>query len=446
MRRCATTFRVDLSPHGDNADGTRILSFSVGHRYLPVKGRPGRIETPVGAMQLPPLPPAFDALLMTLPLPVRSAIERANKIDGDAAAVLGALGHAGVLAERVISSDGEVLAIAHRPMLAKTADQLCQDGQVRLHESAFMRRGDIGWTIYRADTAAYIEINSATTDIGRLSRTLDTVGLTAVETLLLDNELLVNTTEDTARENAWEFQDALLHAVSVHGEATATGYGTRPRPGTSVVKQDCRGAGSRLPQRQRSTPPLHEVLVDRRSCRTFAAEPLSTSALVSVLDLALRSRSARLSGSRDVVFHSYPSAGALDEITTLVASTGPVAGVSLYRHKDHELQQLDDSTQRAHRVIEVLCAPCGIATPLPCTALVFVADYAVMAAKYASIAYANILRDVGCVYQTVSLAATAIGAGSCAVGGGWGRLEKRTLAEFLGGGVVVGAMVLGVPS
>ncbi|WP_133056434.1 SagB/ThcOx family dehydrogenase [Mycobacterium decipiens] len=380
---------------------------------------------------------------MRLPLPSPLATGGFAAIGPEAVAVIAALGRSRIVEEQVLSGDGRVLAIAHCPTLA-TASQRTR--QVRLHESVFLRRGRIGWTLYRADGAPHVDIEPSAVDFARLIGAPEASDLTAVERLLLDNGLLIDLTGHAERKPVWEFHDELLHSVSVHGAATAIAYGARRE--ASLPQAPLNGTGSNinthpLPEPEACTTPLDEVFVKRRSCRVFSAEPLSASALATILGLALRSHSAHVANTGDMVRHSYPSAGALDEITTVVASTGPFAGVSIYRHAQHRLEILQDSTVRARELIETLCAPCGIIKPLPCIGLVFAADYAVMAAKYASIAYANILRDVGAVYQTVSLAATAVGAGSCIVGGGWGQLERQSVAGLHENQVVVGGMVLG---
>jgi SagB-type dehydrogenase family enzyme len=102
-------------------------------------------------------------------------------------------------------------------------------------------------------------------------------------------------------------------------------------------------------------------------------------------------------------------------------------------------------SELAHTVVQALAARTGEHQVLPAAALVFAADYRRMAWKYESISYATILRNVGCVYQTVSIAASVLGVGVCAIGGGWGALASGGLGAVLNDRAIVGAMVLGVP-
>jgi SagB-type dehydrogenase family enzyme len=63
--------------------------------------------------------------------------------------------------------------------------------------------------------------------------------------------------------------------------------------------------------------------------------------------------------------------------------------------------------------------------------------------KYESIAYALILKHVGVVYQTMYLAATAMGLAACAVGGGDADLFARAVGVPYAAESSVGEFLLG---
>jgi len=59
--------------------------------------------------------------------------------------------------------------------------------------------------------------------------------------------------------------------------------------------------------------------------------------------------------------------------------------------------------------------------------LIVTARFQRLSWKYESIAYATVLKDVGVLYQTMYLVATAMGLAPCAVGGGNADLAARIL-------------------
>jgi len=85
----------------------------------------------------------------------------------------------------------------------------------------------------------------------------------------------------------------------------------------------------------------------------------------------------------------------------------------------------------------------------PQVLLVIAARFDRLMWKYAEIAYAGILKDAGCLLQTLYLAATATGLAPCAVGGGDSELfarlahtnyyEETSVAEFIVGSRPEGA-------
>jgi SagB-type dehydrogenase family enzyme len=172
--------------------------------------------------------------------------------------------------------------------------------------------------------------------------------------------------------------------------------------------------------------------------------------LGSLLGLALRTHSVTpLSPTEYYALHPYPSGGARDEITTLVAHARDEKGeafLSSYLNREHKLFRYCQSQEQALETIEVLSAVCQVGKPGPGVALLFAADYERMGSKYEAIAYATILRNVGAIYQTVCLVAEALGLAACAVGGGWGRLERQTLSAYLANQVIVGGILVGIPA
>src|SRR5205085_2005764 len=63
--------------------------------------------------------------------------------------------------------------------------------------------------------------------------------------------------------------------------------------------------------------------------------------------------------------------------------------------------------------------------------------------KYSALSYALTLKNVGVLYQSVYLAATAMGLGACALGGGDSALFARTAGLDRHAESSVGEMLLG---
>jgi SagB-type dehydrogenase family enzyme len=77
--------------------------------------------------------------------------------------------------------------------------------------------------------------------------------------------------------------------------------------------------------------------------------------------------------------------------------------------------------------------------------LILATRFARVAWKYESIAYALTLKHVGVVYQTMYLAATAMGLAPCAIGGGDADLFARAAGIDYCTETSVGEFLLGSP-
>ncbi len=171
------------------------------------------------------------------------------------------------------------------------------------------------------------------------------------------------------------------------------------------------------PQIQLPTPDeglkatLGEALVQRRSVRRFSDEALTRRELSNLL-WAAQGVTGR---SRDVMFRTAPSAGALYPIETYV-SVQRLAQISngLYHYVvgDHALERLTDKGLGAQ-----LAAAALDQQMVERAALVFIwsAVFSRGKWKYAQRAYRYLYLDAGHIAQNVALAAVALGLGSCQI-------------------------------
>ncbi len=181
-----------------------------------------------------------------------------------------------------------------------------------------------------------------------------------------------------------------------------------------------------LEKLQVEDPPLSWVMGHRRSVREYGA-PLSVCGNGEFLY-----RVARIQDEQDVVIQTphgsmpmavasrpYPSGGALYELefyAAIAACDGLDRG-GVLRARDHGLIRICGSSDEYVRLLRDAADAAGIADDTV-QVLLIVAAGPRISWKYASIAYALILKHVGVVYQSMYLAATAMSLAPCALGCG----------------------------
>jgi len=156
---------------------------------------------------------------------------------------------------------------------------------------------------------------------------------------------------------------------------------------------------------------LWRVLATRRSMRRFQAAPLALAELSQLL-WAAQGITKRTEGYG---FRAAPSAGALYPVETYLvihSVAGVEPGVYHYAVETHELEQLRSGDYR----LEVAAAALdqGMAAQAS-VVFVWTAVFARSKWKYHQRAYRYVYLDAGHIAAHVSLAAVALGLGSCQV-------------------------------
>jgi SagB-type dehydrogenase family enzyme len=261
--------------------------------------------------------------------------------------------------------------------------------------------------------------------------------------------------------DAWEFHDLLFHARSRRGRCDAPSGATyrlagqmelppavKPAPAGEL----CLLSRPDLEKLQVEDPPLTWVMGHRRSVREYGARPLSARQLGEFLY-----RVARIQDEQDAVIQTphgpmpmaiasrpYPSGGALYELefyAAVAACDGLDPGLYYYEPRDHGLIRIGGSSPEINGLLRDAADSAGIPEDTVQVLLVLTARVPRISWKYASIAYALILKHVGVVYQSMYLAATAMGLAPCALGCGdsdaFGRAagtdyyDETSVGEFL---------------
>ncbi len=267
----------------------------------------------------------------------------------------------------------------------------------------------------------------------------------------------------------WEFHDLLFHARSRRGRS-GTGYGATYRLAGQLAPPPALKPAEHgemhdlfrpdLERLRREDPPLAWVQERRRSIRDFDAGcPITDRQLGEFLFRVARVRDRRQvevpaeRGPVAMEFTSrpYPAGGALYELEVYAvvgACAGLAPGLYHYDPAGHRLVRRSGPTPEVAALLRDAGESTGARADNLQVLLVLAARFARVAWKYESIAYALTLKHVGVVYQTMYLAATAMGLAACAVGGGDADLfahaagtdyvAETSVGEFLLGSVAPG--------
>ncbi len=269
--------------------------------------------------------------------------------------------------------------------------------------------------------------------------------------------------EDPALQT-WAFHDLLFHARSRQGRSDAPYGGTyrlagrlppppalQPAPGGEaheLYRPD-------LERLEREDPPLARVQERRRSVREYDAErPLTDRQLGEFLFRVARVRDRReleVPTPRgpvrmDFAARPYPAGGGLYELEVYAAvqtCANLAPGLYHYDPVRHCLVRVCGRTAEVAGLLRDAAESTGTPEDALQVLLILAARYPRIAWKYESIAYALTLKHVGVVYQTMYLAATAMGLAPCAVGGGDADLFARAAGTDYCGETSVGEFLLG---
>lgn len=259
-----------------------------------------------------------------------------------------------------------------------------------------------------------------------------------------DDDLL--TEEHDPLLSQWEFQDLLLHTRSRTVRPDEARGGTyrfaHVRAAPPALKHSAVVGGEQSATRQialerpdlalliAEDPPLARVMEERSSRRRLG--PLTARQLGEFLYRTMRVRGVG-SVVEQALHHPtasrpYPSAGGLYELTAYLAidaCEGIPRGLYRYDPVQHGLQLVASPGADVDRLLRE-AGRAGAMTTRPPVLVILVADFRRLSWKYEGIAYALTLKDVGVLYQSMQLAATAMGLGSCPLGAGDSELFART--------------------
>lgn len=237
----------------------------------------------------------------------------------------------------------------------------------------------------------------------------------------------------------WDFHDLLMHTRSRSGRHDEPLGALSPHRGRidplPAVVPPRRGAleiDLPRPGPWTNSVPVAEAVEQRRSIRDYSDTPLTVDELAAFLYRAFRDR-ARFDpvdhGQESKVSRPYPSGGGLYEhelYLTVRRCDGVDPGIYHYDALGHRLELLTDRHESARAMLAVAAAATGHPAS-PDVLLTLTARFQRVSWRYRSIAYANVLRTTGAIYQTMYLVATDLDLAPCALGNGDADLAARVL-------------------
>lgn len=252
----------------------------------------------------------------------------------------------------------------------------------------------------------------------------------------------------------WEFHDLLFHNRSRQGRhdyPMGAGFRFKDRlPAQPAVRPNrWRANAVALPRPDlerlaASDPPFTAILEQRRSVRAHDAfRPLSLQQLAEFLFRTARIRFRYPTEIGEFTSRPYPSGGASYEFELYVTANqcaGLPRGFYFYDPEAHALSLV----QPANEDMEGLLDDAYVSAAGQCRPQVLItiaSRFQRVSWKYSGIAYAAQLKNVGVLYQTFYLVATAMNLAGCALGLGnaarFGRLagadyfQEGSIGEFM---------------
>jgi SagB-type dehydrogenase family enzyme len=259
---------------------------------------------------------------------------------------------------------------------------------------------------------------STADELARAGMPIGTQGLTKlVELGLVESDACG--TEGASRGGVWDPLELAVHRRTAFG-------GVRPAASGSPSPRRERPAPSAIELPLPATPlnaSLGDVLTSRRTLRAYAARALRLEELSSFLHHAAQSVEADL--------RPYPTAGARSELEVYVVANdvdGLQPGAYHYDPHCHRLTRLRGRDAHQAQLVEAMhAATGGSLSGDPPVILLITAVFERIMARYRQLGLSLIYKDVGGLFQTFYLVATAMGLAPCAIGGGQERANSLWL-------------------
>lgn len=377
----------------------------------------------------------------------------------------------GALSTVLLAPDGSTFAefVAQRPgatALARTVTPVAPHASLLLSRFAFLHRGAEGAVLesptstIRADlspvaaavVAGFGAARSVNAALAAVAPELAPVARQLIAALiacglLVEVDDVGDVTEDADPVlSQWELHDLLLHEHS-RTQRTDRGRGATYRFAGIRRSPAALPAGSGSPTVAFEHPDLGalrgadaglaQIMEARVSRRNLG--PLDAARLGDFLYRTSRVRAAIPGGddpgAYDRLDRPHPSAGGIHELTTYIAiGDCPPLQPGIYRYDGvgHGLDLVAPAGPDLDRVLQDAAAAASLGASVSPLVIILAADFTRLSWKYEGIGYALMLKNVGVLFMSMQLVATAMGLGSCPLGGGDSELFARAIgADWL---------------
>lgn len=223
----------------------------------------------------------------------------------------------------------------------------------------------------------------------------------------------------------WEAHDLAFHVRSrlgYHDHVTGASYRFADRLPPPPPLKPLPPALARIPLPRAGAAGADAMLFReieaRRSVRTDAARMLTLPQLGAFLDRSAAVRDLYQTPAGAFTRRPYPSGGASYELEIYITAdrvAGLERGFYYYDAADHALLLLRRFDVEAERMVRTASVSMAM-TCRPQCVLTIAARHSRVSWKYSGMAYATQLKNVGVLYMTFYLAASALGLSPCALG------------------------------
>ena len=228
----------------------------------------------------------------------------------------------------------------------------------------------------------------------------------------------------------WDFHDLLFHSRSRIGRHDNELGGTyrflSQIPPQPAIKQTAWPATIPLfrpdmDKLRMADPGLTAVLEKRTSIRDYGDTPMTAAQLGEFLYRVARVKEVYSDGETgEFTKRPYPNAGASYEIEfylTIEQCEGLAPGFYWYNPLNHTLSFIQEANKETRQLLFDANQSMG-GNDHPQVLITLAARFQRVSWKYQSLAYSLILKDVGVIYATMYLVATAMNLAPCALGAG----------------------------
>jgi SagB-type dehydrogenase family enzyme len=252
----------------------------------------------------------------------------------------------------------------------------------------------------------------------------------------------------------WEFHDLLFHSrsrIGRHNNRTGKSYrflgkidplpAIKPKMSREVIKL----SQPDLEKLQATDASFTSVLEKRKSLRVHADKPITAVQLGEFLYRSARVREIIPREYMECSNRPYPTGGACYEleiyiVVNICENISP--GLYHYCPQAHELEKISEKNNYINTLLEDAKKANG-EDSLPQILIIYTARFSRVNWAYEAIAYSLILKDVGILYQTMYLVATAMDLAPCALGIGNSDLFAKATGIDYYTESAVGEFILG---